>query len=217
MSSRRKFDVVFSTLPRLRDVVRATPSAPLPRVSVSPAKPPAPPPPDPLALARADRQAIEQTLASMRQSVEHLTARYEAMAVEMRHATVELATAIAGRLLFDKLQAGEFPIEEMVRQATQRLPPTPSVVVFLHPDDLSLLRQRLDERDDGSRNGEGNRTLGKTEPRLEADSAVPRGGCRAEAGEIHVLADLASSLAELRAQLLGSATHAESGSNAPAS
>ncbi len=217
MSSPRTSNVVFSTLPRLRDMVRATPSAPLPKVSVPPVKPPAPPPPDPLALARADRQAIEKALASMRQSVEHLTARYEAMAVEMRHATVELATAIAGRLLFDKLQAGEFPIEEMVRQAMLRLPPAPTVAVYLHPDDLSLLRQRLAEPDDGRRSGEGNRTLGKNEPRLEADSAVPRGGCRAEAGEIHVLADLASSLAELRAQLLGSATHAQSGSDAPAS
>ena len=49
------------------------------------------------------------------------------------------------------------------------------------------------------------------------DLNLPRGGCRAEAGEIHVLAELAGSLAQLRQQLLWSASHARSGPASAAS
>jgi flagellar assembly protein FliH len=131
------------------------------------------------------------------------------MAAQMRQAAVELALAVAGRLVFDKLHASEFPIEEMVRQAVARLPTAPSVRVYLHPDDLALLRRRLGEQP----------LLPGPEPdvQLSADATLKRGGGRVEADEIHVLADLSGQLAELRQQLLWSASHAQSGPGPSAS
>jgi flagellar biosynthesis/type III secretory pathway protein FliH len=216
----RAIDLRFRSSPSLCNVLRASPAAPLPIV-VPPIEPPSPPPPpDPLAVLRAERQTLEQALAAMRQSVERLSARYDALAGEMRQATVELATAIAGKFVFDKLHAGEFPIEEMVRQALTRLPPAPSVTVYLHPEDLALMRRRLADpagiAPEDSLIADAKAATEKPSLRLEADQALPRGGCRAVAGEIHVLADLAASLAELRSHLLGSAIHAQSGSDTAA-
>ncbi|MGH7168673.1 MAG: FliH/SctL family protein [Gemmataceae bacterium] len=200
----RVFEIAFLTPPRPRDIVSASPALPLPSVPVVAAKPPPRPAPDPAAIQREERQAIEKTLAQLRRAVEQLGTRYDAMAVEMRQAAVELAIAVAGRVVFDKLQAGDFPIEEMVRQAAARLPAAPAVTVYLHPEDGELLQRRLTDNELSSVRG--------SEPRFETDPSLRRGSCRAEAGEIHVLADLANQLAELRQQLLWSASHARSGS-----
>jgi flagellar biosynthesis/type III secretory pathway protein FliH len=199
--SPRVVEIIFRSASRPSNIVRASLQAPLPAIPV--ARPPAPPMPDLVQMAREERAMIEQVLAQVRSAVDKLGARYDAMTAEMRQAAVELGLAVAGRLVFDKLQAGEFPIEVMVRQAVARLPAAPLVLVYLHPEDLALLRRRLGDEP----------LLSTKEPqvRIEADAALPRGGCRAEAGEIHVLADLATELAELRQHLLWSASHARSG------
>ncbi|HWG43753.1 MAG TPA: FliH/SctL family protein [Gemmataceae bacterium] len=200
--SPRVFEIRFRSPPRLRDIVHASLHIPLPAI---PRPEPAPTltTPDLAQIAREERAMIEQVLAQLRIAVDKLGTRYDAMTAEMRQAVVELALAVAGRLVFDKLQAGEFPIEEMMRQAIARLPAAPAVTVYLHPDDLALLRQRLMDQP----------LLPAREPqvRIEADAGLNRGGCRAEAGEIHVLTDLAGELAELRQHLLWSASHARSG------
>lgn len=192
--STHEFEIVFLPSARLCEIVRASPHLPLPSV-------PAPPPqPDPAQQEREDRQALERILEQMHQSAEQFAVRYEAMVEEMRQATIELAIAVAGRVVFDKLQAGDFPIEEMVSQALTRLPPTPNLSLYLHPDDLALLQRRLGDQ--------SLRPSRESQVRLDADSSLRRGGCRAEAGEIHVLADLADQLAGLRQHLLWSASHA---------
>jgi len=200
----RVFEIAFRATPRLRDLVRASPLAPLPPVPA-----PKAPPPDPHRREREERQAIEQVLHQLRNAAQHMETHYLTMLDEMRQAAIELAVAVAGRVVFDKLQAGEFPIEEMVRQAIARLPAAPEFTVYLHPDDLALLQQRL----------AGQPVVPAREARLriEADAALKRGGCRAEAGEIHVLADLAEQLAGLRQHLLWSASHAQSGPGPAAS
>lgn len=209
-SSPRVFEIVFPASPKLLDIVRASLSQSLPPLPISaPVKPPPMPVPDVVAMQHEERQAIEQTLSQLRRTSEQMQSHYDSMVVEMRQAAVELAIAVACRVVFDKLQAGDFPIEEMVRQAAARLPAAPAVIVYLHPQDLDLLRRRLGD--------EPLSTVRGPELRLEVDPSLPRGGCRAEAGEIHVLGDLATQLAELRLQLLWSASHAQSGSGSAAS
>lgn len=194
----REYQIVFRPSPRLCDIVRASPLVPLP-----PIPHPKPPPPDPQQRLQEERQAIEQVLEQLRNAAALSATRYETMCEEMRQAAIELATAVAGRVVFDKLQADTFPIEEMVRQALTRLPAAPSFTAYLHPDDLRLLQQRLGD--------EPLLPARDTRVRIEADVSLSRGGCRAEAGEIHVLADLADQLAGLRQHLLWSASHAKSG------
>lgn len=194
----RIFEIIFRSSLLPRTIVLASPHLPLPRI------PRVEPPPKlvPVQPAVDERRAIEQVLARLRESADQLGSRCDSLLAELRQAAIELAVAVAGRLLFDKLQGGEFPIEEMVRQAVARLPAAPSITVYLHPDDLKLLRQRLGDEQLLPASG--------PDVRLEADAALGRGGCRAEAGEIHVLADLAEQLAELRQHLLWSASHAQS-------
>ncbi len=198
-NSPREFQIVFRSSPRLCEIVRVNPQLPLPDVT----------PPktfvDPAKREREERQAIEQVLDQLKKCVDQFAAGYHAMAEEMRQATIELAIAVAGRVVFDKLQADEFPIEEMVRQALTRLPAAPTLTIYLHPDDLALLNRRLE-----------NKPLlpaRDTHVRIEGETSLRRGSCRAEAGEIHVLADLADQLAGLRQHLLWSASHAQSGSS----
>jgi flagellar biosynthesis/type III secretory pathway protein FliH len=196
----RVFEIAFRSPQPLRDVVLASPLAPLP-----PLPRPAPPAPpvveaSPAVLAQQERQAIEQVLTQLRSAAAQLATRHGSLVAEMRQAAIELAVAVAGRVVFDKLQAGEFPIEEMVRQAIERLPPAPVVTVYLHPADLALLRRRLADHPLTAARA--------VEVRIEPDTSLARGACRTEAGEIHVLADLASQLAELRQHLLWSAGHA---------
>jgi flagellar biosynthesis/type III secretory pathway protein FliH len=198
-NSANSFEIVFRATPRLGEIVRARLDLPLPTV---PSPPPLASPASPTAQQeREERQVIEQVLAQLRKVTEQFAARHDAAIEEMRQAAIELAIAIAGRLVFDKLQAGEFPIEEMVRQALSRLPPAPVVAVYLHPDDLALLQRLADKPLLPAR---------ETQLRIEADTSLRRGSCRAEAGQIHVLADLSDQLAGLHQHLLWSANHVES-------
>jgi flagellar assembly protein FliH len=207
-SSLRCFEIAFRSSPRLCDIVLASPHLPLPPVP-SPLPPPPPPPRPQQQQEQEERQVIGQVLEQLRKTAEQFAAHHEAAIDEMRQAVIELAMAIAGRLVFDKLQAGEFPIEEMVRQALARLPAAPVFKVYLHPEDLALLQRRLA--------GKPLLPVQETPLQIEADASLRRGGCRAEAGEIHVLADLADQLDGLRQHLLWSANHApsESGPAAP--
>lgn len=204
--SPRQFEIAFRAAPRLRDLVRSSPHLPLPPVPVPVSKAP---PPDPHRREREERQAVEQVLEQLRNAAQQMRSHYQTMIDEMRQGAIELAVAVAGRVVFDKLQAGDFPIEEMVRQAIARLPSAPKFTIYLHPDDLTLLEQRLADRPLVP--------VRETQVRIEADATLKRGGCRAEAGEIHVLTDLAEQLAALRQHLLWSASHAQSGSGPAAS
>jgi flagellar biosynthesis/type III secretory pathway protein FliH len=156
-----------------------------------------------------DRQAIEKVLAGLRQAADGFAARSEQMLGEMQQAAVELALAVAKRFLNEEIQNGRFAIENLVRQAVDRLGTRQAVTVYLNPDDLALLRSRMEE--DQSLLREGN-TL-----RLEEDRTLARGDVRAEAGENSVLAEVEAQLGNLRQQLLRSVVRArtEPGSAGP--
>ena len=57
----------------------------------------------------------------------------------MQKLAVELAVAIASRLLHDQIQAGDYPVENLVRTVVERLDTPQPVTVFLHPEDLAAL------------------------------------------------------------------------------
>lgn len=143
--------------------------------------------------AQAEGQRVEQVLAGLTQAVEALRAEYRRHLAELEQDAVELAVAVARRLLLDRLDDGRFPVEALVGAALKRLASDGPVVVRLHPDDLALLERRT-----------GGRPLVPSdhEVRLVADPEVARGGCRAEAGEVLVAFDLEAQLGALRGLLL---------------
>ena len=142
---------------------------------------------------KADLRAFETVLASLQTAAAQCETRLESLLGEMRQAAVELAIAVAGRLLMDKVEAGAFPLEPLVRRVVERLPARATVVVHMHPEDLTLLQTRLGDRV---------LLLGGPDIQFHGDSALTRGGCRAVAGGVSILSDLNHQLANLRENLL---------------
>ena len=148
----------------------------------------------------AEREGIERVLASMTEAAHNFDSRKRQLLAEMQQVAIELAVAVAGHLVHEKIQASEFPIENVVRQVVEHLGAKQPVKVRLHPDDLALLAQRL---------GDSPLATSAADVELVPDATLSRGDCRAEAGEVSMLSQLDVQLADLRRHLLGSLGHAE--------
>jgi flagellar biosynthesis/type III secretory pathway protein FliH len=112
----------------------------------------------------------------------------------MQRMPVELAVAVASHVLYERLDSGDFTVEELVRSAVRRLEPRQAVTVRLHPDDLAPLERRTAD--------EPLFALDTAELRLVGDAELGRGDRRAEPGDVAVLANLEEHLAEIRRDLL---------------
>ena len=66
--------------------------------------------------------AFQNILAGLRKAAAQVATQYEALLSEMREAAVELAIAVAARLLHDTIRAGELPPEKINRQVVDKLP-----------------------------------------------------------------------------------------------
>jgi len=140
-----------------------------------------------------EREAIERTVGEMREAVQALRSEHEAMLAEMEQVVTEVAVAIASRLLHVKVSAGEFAVESLVREVLSRLDSVEQVTVKLNPDDLALLRKRLDEKQS---------TLDSdSHMQLVADPSLERGDCVASSGELSVSSRMKDRLAEIREHL----------------
>ena len=151
--------------------------------------------------AREQRERLESVLGRLSDVARDLHASQRGRLDEMQRVAVELAVAVASHVLYERLESGTFPIEELVRAAVKRLEPRQAVTVRLHPDDLALLERRTSE--------EPLFALDTEELRLAADPSLARGDCRAETGDVAVLANLAEHLAEVRRDLLQALPEAE--------
>ncbi len=144
--------------------------------------------------AREERERLEAVLGRLTDVARDLCAAQRGRLDEMQKVAVELAVAIASQVLYERLESGNFPIEELVRAAVKRMEPRQAVTVRLHPDDLALLERRTAE--------EPLFALDTEELRLVGDASLSRGDCRAETGDVAVLANLGEFLAEVRSDLL---------------
>lgn len=156
------------------------------------------------ALARAERareqkkeqEAIERVLNGLSQAAASFQQHEREYLQAMQKLALELAVTIASRILHDQIQAGDFPLEKIVRKLVERLESTHPVTVHLHPEDLSLLERRL---------GEGCAAFSKNvEVHLAADPGLARGNCRARAGDVSVLAHVEKQLVDIRRELMQS-------------
>lgn len=142
---------------------------------------------------REERSAIERTLAGMTDVAEDLRAQQRQRLAEMQQLAVELAITVAGQLVHQRIAAGAFGVESLVQKVVDRLETTQAVTVYLHPDDVTLLEQRL---------GEGRPLLENNEYRLVGDPSLGRGDCRAETDEHSIHAHLEQQIADIRKHLL---------------
>ena len=141
-----------------------------------------------------ERQQIAAALAGLTTAATSLREDVDRLRGEMAAAAVELAVAVASRLIHKAIDAEAFGVEELVHELTARLEGDRAVTVFLHPDDLKLLQRRAPAADD--------RTI-----LLKADAALGRGDCRAVSGDVSLISHLRVQLADLHHHLSRSVGH----------
>src|SRR5262249_18548239 len=151
-------------------------AAPLPAALAEPGEPSAE------RYRKEDRETVQRVVTKLTEAARTLQVQQEQQLEEMQRVAVELAVAISSRVPHERIEAGDLAVEALVRQVVQRLDPKQPVTVYLHPEDLSLLEKRLTD---------GQPLIPEsTELRLSADATLSRGDCRAEAGDLSVLAHL---------------------------
>ena len=119
---------------------------------------------------------------------------------EVQVTTIELAHAIASKLVFEEIDEDRFPIANLVHEVVSRLESSEKAVVRLHPDDLALVQEIP--------------TIGNADSeksiQFVADNTLARGDCKAKAGEIMVAYELNRQVEEIRRELLSTVSgHAE--------
>ena len=148
-----------------------------------------------------EREALQQERANLARGLIQLQQvtrcseeQLSGLMSEVREATIELAHAIAAKLIFEQIERDRFPIENLVHEVLARLPTREAAIIRLHPADLALLEELPAIRGSGA---EGERSL-----QYVADATLARGDCRATAGEIKVVYELRHQIEEIRRQLL---------------
>jgi flagellar biosynthesis/type III secretory pathway protein FliH len=142
-----------------------------------------------------ERRQIAAALAGLATAATSLRQDVDRMRGEMEAAAVELATALASRLIHKAIDADAFGVQELVHELTARLEGDRAVTVFLHPEDLKLLQRRAPESG-------GDRAI-----QLKADAALGRGDCRAVSGDVSLISQLRVQMADLNDHLRRSVTH----------
>jgi flagellar assembly protein FliH len=124
------------------------------------------------------RELLEPGRLALAEAAQGIAAAQEVLAAELEQRAVELALAIAEKVLHAALGVRPELVVEVVKGALRRVAERDRLVVQVNPDDLELVQASLDDIA-GSFGG-----LSQLE--LAGERRVPRGGCvvRTEAGEI---------------------------------
>jgi flagellar biosynthesis/type III secretory pathway protein FliH len=120
---------------------------------------------------------------------------------EMQQVAVELAVVVAGQLVHEHINRGEWAVETLVRKFADQQNGRPAMRVYLHPDDLALLRERWAKH--------GLTAPDALELELMPDAGLSRGDCRAETGEATLVWKLRDQLTAMRQRLLAALPDAE--------
>lgn len=144
-------------------------------------------------LRRGQQALIERLFAGVLQAVRELETRRQQFQAEWEQAAVELAVAISSRLLQERVERGDFPVDRLVALAVSRLAARGPVVVRLHPTDLEFLNDMSEGRPPWP---------ATSEVKLIADPALARSQCRADAAGLGVSAQWEDMLADMRRHLL---------------
>jgi hypothetical protein len=148
-----------------------------------------------------DRERIESVLREVRAGVANLRTDRDGRLQELQRVAVELALTIATRVLHERVEAEDFPIDAKIRDMIVQLGDDVPVAVRLNPADLELLKSRL---------GDQPLTDDRDDPRFIADAAPTRGSCQVEGRESMLMSDVSRELQEIRDELLRSLGNARS-------
>ena len=145
-------------------------------------------------LRKEEQEALQRLLSNLGEVASELQAQECQRLEEMQQVAVELAVAIASRLVYERIEAGDYAVETLVRQAVEGLKTNQPITIHLNPHDLELLEKRLATIQPQPQDLVKLRFIG--------DGQLGRGDCRAEAGETGVLSKVQEQLAGIRKHLL---------------
>lgn len=166
---------------------------------LAPEPPPYVPPPQP---APPDPEEMRQLLAHLGELVqEHEQRRQESLG-ELQQLAVELAVAVASRVVHQAIDENQFGVRKLVDGLLDRLGLAEPVAIGLHPRDLELLEEHLVREPPPP---EWDARLLKFVP----DPGLARGSGRATSARGEILSEAALHLAELRRHLLEGLDDAE--------
>lgn len=150
---------------------------------------------------RQQRDAWKRGLVELQRTTTLVDAQCASVVNELREVAVELAHAIAAKLVFQQLSSGTFPVDRLVAEVLSRLNTREPVTVRLHPEDLAIYQQSYQQPQE---------TESDATVRIVADAKLARGDCKATAGEITVVYELRRQIEEIRRELLSTVNgHAE--------
>jgi flagellar assembly protein FliH len=135
----------------------------------------------PDALGREGQSAIERAF-EVRAETEHLT-------VFARDRIIELAAAMARRIVGESVSTDPVLVDRVYEKALAEIGELVPVTIRVHPDDRAV--SRVDELA-AARGAE-----------VVEDAAVGRAGCRVEAGGVVIDATVEAALAALRSEMTG--------------
>lgn len=150
-------------------------------------------------------QSLEEHLAEQLAALERATGQLHVAAKTMQvhwqqvvvpdiqRTAIELAHAIASKLVMDRVLSDQFPIENLVREVIERLNTEQPIVVKLHPADLAVWQERVVSQ---AAINFGDRV------QVQADANLKRGDCQASSGEVSIVYELRRQIEELRQQLV---------------
>jgi hypothetical protein len=165
-----------------------------PATAATPVAAPIPEPEPPRGPSGEDIAFMERLLANFEELTNDLRAQQRQRLVEMQRVAIEVAVAVASRLVHQRLEAGDFSVDGLVRQVAERLEAKDALTIHLHPADLSLLEKQA---------GDCRRLLpGDGNLKLIADASLNRGDCRAETGDMSLVLKVDQQLDEMRKHLL---------------
>ncbi len=135
---------------------------------------------------QANAQRLAQAARALARPLEELDQRLE-------EELVTLSIAVARQLVRRELQTQPDEVVAVVREAIQALPYSASQVkVFLHPDDVRLIRETLRSSEEESQPW-----------KIVEDPVLTRGGCRVETDRSRINATVEKRLNAVIARLLG--------------
>ncbi|MCX5672044.1 MAG: FliH/SctL family protein [Planctomycetota bacterium] len=140
--------------------------------------------PNPQALLDEERKNLVQVGKALELAVQRLSALEEQTIADAETQLVELALAVAQKVLMQEIENGRYRVETIVREALRHLPTRRVMVVRLNPEDLAAWEQAA----------AGAAATEKLP--VVADSRLRRAECLVETAEGGVSATLADRLRE---------------------
>lgn len=142
------------------------------------------------AAARLEEERTRTALANqaLRAAAEQILSLEQRILEESESHLVDLALAIAEKVVAQEIEEGRIRIEPIVREALKQAPPRRDIAVHLNPQDLAVWQESVGDE-------------GEMLPpaiRLLADESVKRGECIVESAEGTVSATITERLSEAR-------------------